>query len=253
MRIRASHWLALGAAVLLIAGAIGRTTELLAADPPRPAVEAVPSPAPQLPAASATSPVWRPPGVPPPNNGRPVPAMAYPAVSVPVAAPVPQPNTRQFPINLATALRLSDARPIIIAAAQASVQVATRQLEQARVLWLPNINIGASYYRHDGGVQGSSGDSFVNARNQFMAGGGPYAIVNTADAYFMPLAARQVLRSRTFDVQTVTKRRSVARVRSLLQRATSARASDWRGRFGRQGPRLGRKSRGPGGRPGAAE
>lgn len=106
-----------------------------------------------------------------------------------------------LPINLATALRLSDARPILIASAQASVQVATTQLERARVLWLPNLNVGASYYRHDGGVQASSGQFFTNARNQFLAGGGISAIVETTDALFAPLAARQVLRSRTYDVQ----------------------------------------------------
>ena len=34
----------------------------------------------------------------------------------------------RFPINLATALRLSDARPLIVAAAQASVWVAEAEL-----------------------------------------------------------------------------------------------------------------------------
>jgi outer membrane protein TolC len=200
MRIRASQRLALCVA-LLLGGAFDPTRVCSAIEPSRPAVEAVPLPAPRSPPPAEPLPGPRPPGEALPNSGRPSPTLTYPRASVPVAVPVPQPNTRQLPIALATALRLADARPIIIAAAQASVQVATRQLEQARVLWLPDINIGASYYRHDGGVQGSSGDSFVNARNQFMAGGGPYAIVSTGDAYFAPLAARQVLRSRTLDVQ----------------------------------------------------
>src|SRR5262249_11805804 len=57
----------------------------------------------------------------------------------------------RFPINLATALRLSDARPIIVAAAQAGVWAAEADLQKARVLWLPVLNLGFDYIRHDGG------------------------------------------------------------------------------------------------------
>ena len=49
-----------------------------------------------------------------------------------------EPTDLRFPINLATALRLSDARPLIVAAAQASVWVAEAQLTRAKVLWVPN-------------------------------------------------------------------------------------------------------------------
>jgi outer membrane protein TolC len=179
----------------------------LAEGPPA-STEILPAPPPQ----------WDPPVVPPPNpmpNPTPGPN-TWPGAQGPLqgpllsqtATPLPVPPARPalsqkpLPINLATALRLSGARPILISAAQASEQVAAAQLEQAQVLWLPNLNIGASYYRHDGGAQGNSGTLFVNGRNQFMAGLGPTAVFSTADAIFAPLAARQVLRSRTFDVQT---------------------------------------------------
>ena len=62
-----------------------------------------------------------------------------------------EPGDLRFPINLATALRLSDARPLIVAAAQASVWVAEAQLTRAKVLWVPTLNIGFDYIRHDGG------------------------------------------------------------------------------------------------------
>ena len=61
------------------------------------------------------------------------------------------PNDLRFPINLATALRLSDARPLIVAAAQASVWVAEADLTQAKLLWIPTLNFGVDYLRHDGG------------------------------------------------------------------------------------------------------
>lgn len=151
--------------------------------------------------------------LPPPTRAEPVPApvevpcgpLVQPAMTIPKVTPAfratPLPAERGLPINLATALRLSEARPLLINAAQASVQAAMAQFERARVLWLPNLNVGASYLRHDGGVQGSSGQFFNNGRNQFLAGGGPYLILETTDAIFTPLSARQVLRSRRFDLQ----------------------------------------------------
>ena len=90
---------------------------------------------------------------------------------------------------------------MIIAAAQASEEVAAAQLSLAKVLWLPNINLGASYYRHDGAAQGNSGTFYDNARNQTLVGGGASAVVATTDAIFTPLAARQVVRSRNLVVQ----------------------------------------------------
>ena len=114
----------------------------------------------------------------------------------------PTADDQPLPINLATALRLADARPLVIAAAEASVRQAAAALSGARVLWLPNVYLGGAYYRHDGGGAGNSGEEFINGRNQLMAGGGLTAVVSATDAIFAPLALRQVLRSREIDVQT---------------------------------------------------
>jgi outer membrane protein TolC len=107
-----------------------------------------------------------------------------------------------LPINLATALRLAGARPIVIAAAEASVEVADAELARARVLWLPSVHGGLGYYHHDGSTQGQSGNLYINTKQEFMAGGGLVAHFGATDALFEPLAARQVLRSRKLDVQT---------------------------------------------------
>jgi outer membrane protein TolC len=114
----------------------------------------------------------------------------------------PAPCDQPLPINLATALRLADARPLVIAAAQASVAVAVAQLSEAKVMWLPNVFTGLSYFHHDGGGSGNSGNVFLNDRDQFMVGGGLMVSVSSSDALFAPLAARQVLRARQIDVQT---------------------------------------------------
>ena len=64
--------------------------------------------------------------------------------------PPPEPGDLRFPINLATALRLSDARPIIVSATAANVWVAEATLQKSKLLWVPTINLGADYSRHDG-------------------------------------------------------------------------------------------------------
>jgi outer membrane protein TolC len=121
-----------------------------------------------------------------------------------------EPTDLRFPINLATALRLSDARPLVVAAAQASVWVAEAQLTRAKVLWVPSLMFGVDYIRHDGGGPDfNKGIMTAPSVNYFQAGGalalsnpGLLQILNLTDAYFEPLVARQVLNSRQWDIQT---------------------------------------------------
>src|SRR5262249_44719188 len=108
-----------------------------------------------------------------------------------------------FPINLATALQLSDARPLIVAAAQAGVWVAEAQLARARVLWVPTLTLGFDYIRHDGGGPDfNRGLLTAPSVSFFYGGGGLIQNVNVTDAIFEPLAARQVLTSRQWDIQS---------------------------------------------------
>jgi outer membrane protein TolC len=114
-----------------------------------------------------------------------------------------EPTDLRFPINLATALRLSDARPLIVAAAQASVWVAEAQLTRAKVLWVPQLNVGADYIRHDGGGPDfNKGILTAPSVNLLYGGAGLWEIVALTDVVFEPLAARQALNSRQFDIQT---------------------------------------------------
>jgi outer membrane protein TolC len=129
----------------------------------------------------------------------PILSTASPADSLP--AEQASADDQPLPINLATALRLADARPLVIAAAAARVAEAAAALAGADVLWLPNVFLGGSYYRHDGGGAGNSGMEFINGRNQLMAGYGLTAVVSPADALFAPLALQQVLLARKIEVQ----------------------------------------------------
>ena len=113
-----------------------------------------------------------------------------------------EPTDLRFPINLATALRLADARPLLVAAAQASVWVAEAQLTRAKVLWVPTLNLGFDYIRHDGGGPDfNKGIMTAPSVNFFYGGAGMWQNVALTDAIFEPLVARQVLNSRHADIQ----------------------------------------------------
>jgi outer membrane protein TolC len=136
--------------------------------------------------------------------------------------PSPDVGDLRFPINLATALRLADARPLMVAAAQASAWVAEAQLQRAKVLWVPSFNLNALYYRHDGygpdfngginvpagqnslgqNAPGSFGKPINQNINWFYSGVALYQIVALTDAIFTPLAARQTFNARRWDIQT---------------------------------------------------
>ena len=118
-----------------------------------------------------------------------------------IAAAQPEAIDRTLAINLATALRLAEARPLVIEAAKASEIIALSELERTKYLWLPDVNIGTDYQRHDGAQIRTTGEVAINSRNQFLAGGGVKAIFGLTDAIYAPLAAQQVYRSRTFDIQ----------------------------------------------------
>jgi outer membrane protein TolC len=137
-----------------------------------------------------------------------------------------EPTDVRFPINLATALRLSDARPLIVAAAQARVWVAEAELTQAKVLWVPDLNIGFDYVRHDGGGPDfNKGVLTAPSVNFFYGGAGLYLFVATTDALYQPLVARQVLNSRHWDIQS-------AKNDALLQTADAYfRVHQYRGMY----------------------
>ncbi len=119
------------------------------------------------------------------------------------AAPAPDETDRPLPINLATALRLADARPLVIEAARAAIETEYGLYEQARVLWLPSIYLGMDYQRHDAAQQDAlNGLPILGTRNQFLVGGGAQAVFALTDAIYAPLAERQLLRARNLEVQT---------------------------------------------------
>lgn len=110
---------------------------------------------------------------------------------------VPAANTQgtPLPITLPAALALTHANPLDIQIAEERVRGAAAQLDRAHVLWLPNLNVGVDYFRHDGQIQDIVGNVFTTSRSSLLLGAGPHAVVAVTDAVYAPLAAQQVLRA----------------------------------------------------------
>ncbi len=119
--------------------------------------------------------------------------------------PVPAAATqgKPLPIDLPTALALTSANPLDIQIAGERLRAATAALDRAKVLWLPNIGVGADYYRHDGQIQDIAGTVFTTSRSSLLIGAGPTAVFPVSEALYAPLAARQLLRARQADVQAI--------------------------------------------------
>jgi outer membrane protein TolC len=138
-----------------------------------------------------------------------IPARATPALpTVPAAGTMGKP----LPITLPTALALTHASPLDVQLAGERLRAAAAQLDRANVLWLPNIALGADYFRHDGQIQDVAGNVFTTSKSSLLLGAGPNVLFSAGDALYAPLAARQVVRAREAEVQ-------VARNDTTLQAA----------------------------------
>jgi hypothetical protein len=112
-----------------------------------------------LPAPNNASPQAGQPG----TESRPTPGSRPPAVDK---------DVQVMPIDLATALRLANAGNPTINLARERVREAYANLLQAQVLWLPNLQTGPAYVRHDGMLQNAAGVVFPTDKWNLFIGGG---------------------------------------------------------------------------------
>ena len=101
----------------------------------------------------------------------PAPSGRAPAPETPVGAAAHlAPAEGQEPISFARALSLAAGQNPQIALANEQIHAAFAQLQGAKVLWLPSIQAGASYVKHDGTLQASDGTILQNSQSSLEAG-----------------------------------------------------------------------------------
>jgi outer membrane protein TolC len=119
-------------------------------------------------------------------------------------------STPGFPIDLPTALRLAGANNLHIALAAERVEEALAKAQASRAKWLPSLNAGVTYNKHDGRIQATEGTVIEANRGSLFVGGGVglggaplnggsggpprlFVDMSVADLLFEPLAARQMV------------------------------------------------------------
>ena len=117
-------------------------------------------------------------------------------------APALEAGEEGLVISLPAALRLANVRAWDITIATQQLQVAMAQRLGADVLWLPTLVAGADYQYHSGPTQQVDGTLLNGSKDSLYAGGAPLAIFALTDAIFTPLAARQVVRAQSANIQT---------------------------------------------------
>ncbi|MCA9090758.1 MAG: TolC family protein [Planctomycetaceae bacterium] len=110
------------------------------------------------------------------------------------------------------------------------VQEAYARLDQAEVLWLPSLQAGFSFHRHDGNYQASNGDIVDVNRNSFQYGLGAGAVgagttprpglvaqFHLADAIFQPEIAEKTAWARGHAANGVINEQLLTAARAYLQ------------------------------------
>lgn len=145
-------------------------------------------------------------GLPPP---RPEGERKRPAYATRETRPIENHATERvdaYPIDLATAIQLADANSPLIRIAQARMGAALARKDLADLLFIPTLNFGPGYFRHDGVDQNRRGDVFQVSRSNAFALGGPTLNVDTAEAIFLPLVRLQQLNASRENARAVRNR-----------------------------------------------
>ena len=117
----------------------------------------------------------------------------------------------RMPIDLPTALKLAGANNLQIRYTKERLRQAEAQWDGAKGLWLPTLFWGTGYRKHDGRIQSVHGEihevsrnaGFVGLSPTNIMGGGPISTIDVTNAIYEPLAARQMVRARHFEVAKI--------------------------------------------------
>ena len=122
-----------------------------------------------------------------------------------------------LPLDLPTALGLTEGQNPRIAFAQAQIAQAYAQNRAARAMWLPSLRAGMNYNKHDGRIQEVAGRNIETSRQAMYGGLGAFAVgaaspavpglymqFHTTDAIFQRQITGYALDARQFQGNAVT-------------------------------------------------
>lgn len=119
------------------------------------------------------------------------------------ARPGSAPVAKQVPISMDTVLRLAEYQNPQMAIARVRVEEACAARAVADKAWLPSVNAGATYYRHEGGISDFNGDLINSSWGSLFAGLEINSRLDLREAVFQKLNAQRALWQEKGDYQRV--------------------------------------------------
>ena len=112
-----------------------------------------------------------------------------------------------FPISLEAALQLANVQNPDIGLARERINEALARQDRASALWLPNLQFGAEWLRHDGQIQRFNGEVHTVSRSSLFVGGGAGISYDLTKVVIGPLAARQLTSAASASAAALTNER----------------------------------------------
>jgi outer membrane protein TolC len=126
------------------------------------------------------------------------------ASQLPTPTPLPTPKSKVVPINLDTILRLAEQQNVKINLAREKLNEANANKAVADKAWLPDISVGTSYYRHEGGIADFQGDLVHSSYGSFFAGLELKGTLDLAEAVYQRVDAERQIWQQRGELQRMT-------------------------------------------------
>jgi outer membrane protein TolC len=117
---------------------------------------------------------------------------------------LPAATVKVLPINLDTVLHLAQDQNVQLHLAREKLQEAFADKDLAAKSWLPEMEIGPSYYRHEGGIQDEEGNLVRSSFGSFFAGTELRARLDLRDVVYRKIDAERKVWQQKGEVSRIT-------------------------------------------------
>lgn len=130
--------------------------------------------------------------------------VARAAAPEPAAAEQPPAADRALPIGIDTVLRLAGEQNGQIAVARERVREAYAEQNLAQTAWLPAVNVGTAYYRHEGGIQLQEGPLIRSSTGALLGGVEIAGRIDPREAAFQKINAERKVWQQKGDLSRIS-------------------------------------------------
>lgn len=134
------------------------------------------------------------------------------------------PPIKQLPINMDTVLRLTQGQNVQVNLAREQLNEAFANQELAQKSWLPDLFIGPSWYRHDGGIQDQTGQFIHSDFGSLFAGPELNGVMDVREVVFRRVDAERRMWQQKGEVSRQTSERLLEATQNYIDMLTAKTA-----------------------------